>query len=241
MKLLRRLEDHGVDRIISVGDLVDRGPDSIECVRIARTWKFQARGDEKRLPNERGIETVLGNHDNNYLYGRRHWQMPTRKFFPRFTEKAVGEGLSKADVNWLASLPYFIEIPELGMTAVHGGIPPHWKGPLSTDRTSGFHMTRTGFIGPRGKLLPPGSHSGTFWADDYDGRYGYVVFGHTSFRKVTYFKHALGVDTSKHGAISAAVISDEDKQMVTEFEEKSYSSSYSTKPSRASSYAGFGT
>ena len=97
MKLLRRLEDYGVDEIVQVGDLVDRGPDSIECVRIARTWTFTARGNRKKAPKQKKLKVVNGNHDNNYLYGRRHWQMPTRGFFPRFTEKTVGENLSKAD------------------------------------------------------------------------------------------------------------------------------------------------
>lgn len=228
MKLLRRLEAHGVDEIVQVGDLVDRGPASIECVRIARTWTFTARGAAKRAPKQKQIKVVNGNHDNNYLYGRRHWQMPTRGFFPRFTEKDVGENLSKADINWIASLPYFIEIPGLKVTAVHGGIPHEWNGPLPTDRRSGFFMTRCGYIGKNGEYLKPGGYSKKFWADDYDGRYGLVVFGHTSFRDITYFKHAVGVDCSKYGNIGAVVISNEDANPITEFYEKTYSSSYTS-------------
>lgn len=228
MKLLRRLEAHGVDEIVQVGDLVDRGPASIECVRIARTWTFTARGNRKKAPKQKTIQVVNGNHDNNYLYGRRHWLMPTRGFFPRFTEKAVGEGLSKADVNWLASLPYFIQFPKLNVTAVHGGIPHEWQGDLPTDRRSGFFMTRCGYIDSKGAYLKPGGYSSKFWADDYDGRYGLVVFGHTSFKDVTYFKHAVGIDCSKYGQIGAVVVSDEDADPITEYYEKTSSSWGST-------------
>ena len=56
MKLLRRLEDYGVDEIVQVGDLVDRGPDSIECVRIARTWTFTARGNRRGESLEGGYQ-----------------------------------------------------------------------------------------------------------------------------------------------------------------------------------------
>ena len=98
-------------------------------------------------------------------------------------------------------------------------------------------MTRCGYIDPKtGAYLKPGGHSQKFWADDYDGRYGLVVFGHTSFQDITYFEHAVGIDCSKFGQIGAVVVSDEDANPITEYYEKtgySWGSSYSGSSSKS--------
>ena len=200
--MLRRMEKHGVDRIFQIGDLVDRGPASVECVRIIRTWTFTDRSGKQR-----NVEFVVGNHDNNYLYGRKHWMLPTLKFFPRFHEKATGEGYSRADIHWLSQQPYFRQVPELNLTLVHGGIPP-FLTELDDSRHTGFFLTRCGYLGSKGEVLKPTQKSGKFWADSYDGRFGQVIFGHTSFSKIKVFEDAIGIDCSKMGAL-AGIIYDE--------------------------------
>src|SRR4051794_5501975 len=61
-KLLARLEVHGVDAIFSLGDLLDRGPDSLGALHLVRTHLFLGR-DGRRRP----IELVLGNHELAYV------------------------------------------------------------------------------------------------------------------------------------------------------------------------------
>lgn len=51
IKLLEKIEFHkGRDRLFSVGDLVNRGPDSIECLGLLKQpWFFSVRGNHEQM------------------------------------------------------------------------------------------------------------------------------------------------------------------------------------------------
>lgn len=61
LNLLEHIEfDGDVDRMISVGDLVDRGPDSLNCLRLIKeTWFYCVRANHE--------EMMLGRFDNTYI------------------------------------------------------------------------------------------------------------------------------------------------------------------------------
>ena len=46
-----------------------------------------------------------------------------------------------------------------------------------------------------------------FWADKYDGRFGFIVFGHSVFSEPKRFEYALGIDTGAvfGGYLTAAI------------------------------------
>ena len=210
MTMLRLLEEHGVDRIILVGDLVDRGKDSLACIRLARTWKF-----EDRDGNERGLEVVIGNHEINYLYSIYGWELPFRGFVPEQksdSKKFVWNHLSNGDVEWLEKLPYAIRVPELGMTVVHAGIAPWMTAcPTTYGRELSYRLAKIDYMNDRDVLMgAPSKSKGKFWAEVYDGRFGTVYFGHTTHRKIRYYSHAVAVDLSKDGYLGAVVVSNED-------------------------------
>lgn len=106
----------GFDRLVFVGDLLDRGPDSIGVLRRAR---------------ELGASAVLGNHEAKHLRWARHeaWRRrdpshrnPLRPFSPeRMTEH---RRLCQSDlIAWIAAWPTILRL-EGGWAVIHGGLSP---------------------------------------------------------------------------------------------------------------------
>lgn len=106
----------GKDRVVFVGDLVDRGPDSIGVVRRAR---------------ELGAEVVLGNHEEKHLRWRR-WERKVaageaeKNPMHAFNEEklAIQAGLSEEDWDWIESWPPFLRL-EHNWAVLHGGCLPN--------------------------------------------------------------------------------------------------------------------
>jgi bis(5'-nucleosyl)-tetraphosphatase (symmetrical) len=112
---LRRLLDSvafdpATDRLWCVGDLVNRGPKSLQVLRFVK-----GLGD--------GAVCVLGNHDLHLLAlaegcGRDHG------------DHSLDDVLTAADrdelLHWLRQRPLLHHDPEIGFTMVHAGLPPQW-------------------------------------------------------------------------------------------------------------------
>ncbi len=106
-RLLARVRfDPGRDRLWFVGDLVNRGPASLETLR------FMARHD---------VTAVLGNHDT-YALARAFEVVPPT---PDDTLSAVWSAPDRdALVDWLLARPVLHE--EGGFAMVHAGLLPAW-------------------------------------------------------------------------------------------------------------------
>ncbi|MCC5867945.1 MAG: symmetrical bis(5'-nucleosyl)-tetraphosphatase [Gammaproteobacteria bacterium] len=111
MRLIDRIDfDPAKHRLWLVGDLVNRGPDSLEVLRWVR-----AQGD--------AVCTVLGNHDL-HLLARASTRTTLRA---RDTLDAVLQA-SDADelIDWLRHRPLASFDASLDALLVHAGIPPGW-------------------------------------------------------------------------------------------------------------------
>jgi hypothetical protein len=91
------------------------------------------------------------------------------------------------------------------LLAVHGGVTPAMR----TLRDLDARVCRVRWLDKSGQSLPWPQHSDWFWADTYDGRFGFVVFGHESWPEPTIFPNALGLDGHSYGKIYAAIFTDE--------------------------------
>lgn len=112
MALLERLRfDAARDRLWLTGDLVNRGPASLEVLREVRA-----------LGN--CVTVVLGNHDLHLL--AMAWAPATvRRREPELV--AVLDAPDAADLlSWLASRPLLHRDAALGWTLIHAGLPPQW-------------------------------------------------------------------------------------------------------------------
>lgn len=109
--LLRRIDfDPAQDRLWLVGDLVNRGPRSLEVLRRVRDLGPAA-------------VTVLGNHDLHLLARYYTGQRPRRGD----TLEAVLEAPDAAVLcEWLRSMPMLVEDEALGYVMTHAGIPHLW-------------------------------------------------------------------------------------------------------------------
>ncbi|MFZ5654022.1 MAG: symmetrical bis(5'-nucleosyl)-tetraphosphatase [Pseudomonadota bacterium] len=111
---LRRLLDSlafdpAHDRLWAVGDLVNRGPASLETLR----W-LRGLGS--------AFETVLGNHDLHLLAVANG----VRPAHPRDTLEPVLRAPDRDELlAWLAQRPFLLHAQ--GVVVVHAGIPPQWS------------------------------------------------------------------------------------------------------------------
>jgi bis(5'-nucleosyl)-tetraphosphatase (symmetrical) len=110
--LLDRIEfEPGRDTLWLVGDLVNRGPNSLEVLRFVRSLGAAAR-------------TVLGNHDLHLLAIRYGGHTPNRG-------DTFGELLAAPDgdelCDWLRRQPLLVHDDALGHVMTHAGIPHIWN------------------------------------------------------------------------------------------------------------------
>jgi bis(5'-nucleosyl)-tetraphosphatase (symmetrical) len=102
--------DPAVDRLWLVGDLVNRGPHSVEVLRLLRGL------------GERAV-AVLGNHDLTLLAVAAGQVKPKRKD----TFHSILEAPDRDELlHWLRRCPLLHHDPVLGFTMVHAGLPPQW-------------------------------------------------------------------------------------------------------------------
>lgn len=101
--------DPARDRLLAVGDLVNRGPASLETLR----W-LRALGP--------AFDSVLGNHDLHLLA----IAAGTRAPHPKDTLDAILRAPDRDELlHWLRQRPLLLKAREF--TLVHAGIPPQWS------------------------------------------------------------------------------------------------------------------
>lgn len=116
-RLLDKIEyDPQKDKLWFAGDLVNRGPGSLEVLRFVR-----GLGD-------RAI-TVLGNHDLHLLAVA---QGNTRHLGKDHTLDSILQAYDRDQlIDWLRHQPLLHHSAKLGYTMVHAGLPPQWDIPTA--------------------------------------------------------------------------------------------------------------
>ena len=103
--------DESKDTLWFVGDLVNRGPESLKCLRFVKSLGKNAK-------------TVLGNHDLHLLAIANNVRKPHR-------EDTFDEILNADDANelldWIRHLPLLVYDEALNFTMIHAGLPPQWS------------------------------------------------------------------------------------------------------------------
>jgi len=158
------------DRVVLVGDLVAKGPDSVGVIALAR---------------KRGFAAVLGNHDAKVVKLLDDPNEPAGKG----DHAQVARALPAEERAYLRALPPYLELPELGVVVVHAGLVP--GVPLA--------MQEKKFLLNLRSITPAGAPSkrvedGAPWASQWKGP-AHVVFGHDAVRGLQQHPFATGLDT----------------------------------------------
>ena len=168
------------DRLVLVGDIVAKGPDSASVVALAR---------------ERGALGVMGNHDRRVLRLRdiQKGKEAADDHGVKPDQQVVLDTLTAADWKYLEAMPLFIRLgsekrgePETAV--VHGGAVPG----IALEDQDPEHLMCLRSIREDGK--PTKKLAGTPWASLWHGPER-LVFGHDAVRGLQQYEWATGLDT----------------------------------------------
>lgn len=182
VKLLELCNVTSDDRVIFIGDLVDRGPDSAKCVELAMSYE---------RPGEPAA--VLGNHEDVHLTYR---DQEERGFVPVVTSKTHEETrrqLVGTHYNYLRTLPLFIRLPEYNAAVVHAGVFPN----RTLEEQKREHLLHAQMICPwyGEATMWPGTcpHTWKFWTHYWTGPER-IIFGHSNLDEPLVTDKVVGID-----------------------------------------------
>ncbi len=186
-ELLEKLALRADDRVVLLGDLVNRGPDSARVIQLAR---------------QHATVALLGNHELRLLNYRKTDDPSHLKK----CDYATLEQLNGKSWDYLEAMPLTYEDAEHETVLVHGGFLPvvPWKKQPARVVTRIQVVDRDGE--PRKRSEAPGA---PHWSELWKGP-PFVVYGHTPRDKAAETKWTLGIDTGcvLGGALTAVIVPD---------------------------------
>ena len=177
----------GKDRLVFVGDLVARGPDTHGVLALVR---------------EIGADAVRGNHEDKVLAGRYDSHAIDGE------HRRIAEALDKTEWRQLEAMPLWLDLPEHGVRVVHGGVMP--GQPI--ERTPAEAILKMRAVDARGRWTDDKAER-PLWGEVYVGP-PHVIFGHNAFADPQLHKWATGIDTGcVYGRSLTAVVLEKDEPM----------------------------
>lgn len=172
-ELLECLAPTKDDRVILLGDLVNRGPDSSKVIDLARSLH---------------AVSLLGNHELRLLNYRRTQD----KEYLKENDEATHARLRPDDWAYLEAMPLTHFVEELDTVFVHGGFVPGvpWRKQAAEVVTRVQVIDKDGRPRKRADCpdCPP-------WADLWTGP-PFVVYGHTPRAEIYKLKWSVCLDTA---------------------------------------------
>lgn len=169
-----------VDQLVMVGDLVNKGPDSIAVIRLCQRYQAVA---------------VLGNHDFTLLeLCAQHRRTPFQQADLKDPVKRLAITFPPDCEQYLRRLPHIIAIPQYRLVVVHAGIDPRVPHLSSQSIYNLMHMRRVDVSREGNDGVVVRGDAGELWGSLYEGPET-IIFGHAA--KTAYQQHrfAIGIDT----------------------------------------------
>lgn len=163
------------DKVIFVGDLVDRGPDNDKCVDLAMQH-----------------ECVLGNHEETHL---RYRKLEEEGKIPQISSRShieTREQLRPEHYEYFKTLPLYIRLPEHNAVVAHAGAFPNVPMEAQDQR----HLLHIQMINPPDKATKWASKAPShwiFWTNKWKGPEK-VIFGHSVLDRPLITEFAVGID-----------------------------------------------
>ena len=200
-QLVEILKIQEEDEVVFVGDLLDKGPDSLGV------WRFVQ--DAKNF-NQAKLIFVWGNHEDKHY---RYLKNPSN-FNQVSADLLVQQNFTQQDKDLFDAFVMYHYDPRFHLFVIHGGLLPniksisffmyekateYYKGDLSNKKLRPFILnTKLRYLSKdhlHFVSLGQEKVGDPFWAEIYDGCMGKIVFGHEAFLEPQEFSHAIGVDT----------------------------------------------
>lgn len=171
--MLSRLTLAKGDRLVLLGDLVNRGPNSAKVIDLAL---------------ENGAISLLGNHEMRLL----KYQRTVDKRVLKDGDLDTVAQLKEEHWTYLETMALWFEEPELNTVLVHGGFLPSEPWQKQTSEI----VTRIQVVDANGKPAKRAdAPDAPAWADLWVGP-PFVVYGHTPRPEIYKRKWSLGIDTA---------------------------------------------
>jgi len=181
------LDEQGVPRheagrrLLFLGDLTDRGPDSLGVLALVR-----------RAVDAGVAIQLLGNHDQRLVRSLRGNKVSTAHGLDRTLAEIDAAGwddATKADVaDWLGARPAQLVFDDGRLVVAHAGLPEAMHGRV------GPVVRDYAIWGERAGTLEDGTPNRVDWAADYRGR-ALVVYGHVTTPEATFRNETICLDT----------------------------------------------
>ncbi|MFO0673855.1 MAG: metallophosphoesterase [Polyangiaceae bacterium] len=165
--LLARIGFSTGDRLVFVGDLIARGPDSLGVLAVARRT---------------GAVIVRGNHEQKII----DWKEGNGR--STLGETHLEVAIAMRDVDWtlVETSPLWVDLPEHGARIVHAGLVPG----VAIEEQDPAVLLHVRVVEPKGK----GTGGKVLWGAAYDGP-PHVVFGHNALEGLQLHPWATGLDS----------------------------------------------
>lgn len=180
ISLRNQINPQKYDIEVCVGDIVTKGKNSIKILNFII---------------ENNIKSVLGNHEDKLL---RYLDHQTRNLINPIQlnsdEQHIINTISPSQINFLSKLPIFLRFGDI--VILHGGI----LNSMNLDNLSKHErnqILRIRYLDKSGTPVIFGKETedSVFWSDVYNGRNGFIVYGHQHFNVPNINKHSIGIDT----------------------------------------------
>lgn len=170
--LIRQVQPGPLDKVVLVGDLVNRGPDSAGVIDFAI---------------ENRIRSVMGNHELRLLRAHRN---PKKADLKAYDAETMAQ-LKKRHWRYIEAMPTTLFFPEWNVIVAHGGFlpgTPWWK--QSVDVVSRIQVITAKGKPAKRSEAPDGQPWGRTWQGPE-----LVIYGHTPRPDPEIDKFAIGIDT----------------------------------------------
>lgn len=198
--LLDRVAFGSGDRLVFVGDLVARGPDSLGVLDVVRrTGAIVVRGNhEQKLLDWRKARTA-------WMRGEAAAKPPIGRM-----HRDLARALRPVDWTLLETSPFYVDLPEHGARVVHAGLVPGLAIEAQSPQTlMRIRTVRLEALAVRGKR---GKSANVLWGAAYTGA-PQVIFGHNAAPGLQLHAWATGLDTDcvYGGRLTAMVLAEGQK------------------------------
>ncbi|WP_320035766.1 metallophosphoesterase family protein [Halarcobacter sp.] len=197
--LRKKIDFNENDKEIVIGDILDKGPYSVETLRFCI---------------ENKIESILGNHEYKYLRYKKHYELfvKTNKKIPMKLDdekSKIFESLNNEDFEYLLNMNFYKKIDNL--TLIHAGI----TNDIKLDENNQHDLEKLLWIrklddNQKPVALRDSNLNYKWWSEYYNGNQGFIIYGHQPFDKIKIDEYSIGIDTGcVHGnKLTALIIND---------------------------------